>query len=103
MGLKKQLILVALSAAVGLTLLYFSGVGGYDPSGCGGCLAHGRPAFWMIMATGFGQVVVNWDAVAIDFVFWFGLSLAGVQLSSILVTSVLDRRMGVSKSALTYG
>lgn len=86
MGLKTQLILVALSAAIGVMLLYFSGIGGYDPNGCGGCWAHGRPAFWTITATGFGPILVDWDAVAIDLAFWFGLSLAGVEFTSIIAT-----------------
>lgn len=91
MELKRQPILVAPSAVIAVTLLCLSGLGGYDPNGCGGCWAHGRPVLWMITATGFGQIFVNWDAVAIDFVFWFGLSLAGVEFSSIIATAFLER------------
>ena len=48
----KEGALIVLGVAIGFGLFLFSGVFSYDPSGCGGCTAHGWPWFWYIRATG---------------------------------------------------
>jgi len=88
--LKRALVLTLPAAVLGLALLYSSGLGGYDPEGCSGCLAYGRPMYWTIYATGTGDFL-NLGAIALDFGFWFAVSLSVVWVLSTALAARFDK------------
>jgi hypothetical protein len=89
----KVLAPVAAGVALGLGLLYISSLFRYDPNGCGGCSATGRPLFWTISATGYGGPLVNMSAIALDLVFWIAISLAVVEMFSHFAVPCLLREL----------
>jgi len=95
--LAKQVVIVALAAELGTALLLLTGLFPYDPNGCGACSANGLPFFWTIRAAPIlpnaGTPAVNLGAVASDFVFWFAISLAVIEISSIIVAPLFVRRL----------
>jgi hypothetical protein len=91
----RELLLILIGMGIGLGLLYLSSLVMYDPKGCGGCRATGLPSFWAINATGFGGMLVNWNVVIVDLMFWIVVSLAVVEFLSHLVVPLVKSGLDI--------
>jgi hypothetical protein len=94
----KVLTPVAAGVALGLGLLYISSLFRYDPNGCGGCSASGRPFFWTITANGYGPNPVLEPFFALDLMFWLALSLTVAEALSHIAAPYVGRKLEIRRS-----